>query len=83
VDLFVLWRVVGNAVRAGKLPSAALETIEIQAAAPSLAMRDELKEAHVCKIEHENGILSKQTWAARRGLDFDQEQENLRAAAAV
>jgi capsid protein len=77
-DLFVLWRVVGNAVRAGKLPAAALETIEIQAAAPSLAVRDELKEAHVHKIEHENGILSKQTWSARRGLDFDQEQENLR-----
>jgi capsid protein len=79
-DLFVLWRVVGHAIRAGKLPDAAMEAIEIQAAAPSLAMRDELKEAQVCKIEHENGILSKQTWAARRGLDFDQEQENLRAA---
>ncbi len=82
-DLFVLWRVMGNAVRAGKLPAAALEAIEIQAAAPSLAMRDELKEAHVCKIEHENGILSKQTWSQRRGLDFDQEQENLRAAGEV
>lgn len=77
-DLVVLWRVVGNAVRAGKLPAEATEAIEIQAAAPSLAVRDELKEAHVYKIEHENGILSKQTWSARRGLDFDQEQENLR-----
>lgn len=77
-DLCVLWRVVANAVRAGKLPGAAVETIEIQAAAPSLAVRDELKEAHVHKIEHDAGILSKQTWSARRGLDFDQEQENLR-----
>jgi hypothetical protein len=77
-DLFVLWRVVDNAVRAGKLPAAAVEAIEIQAAAPSLAIRDELKEAHVHKIEHEQGILSKQTWSQRRGLDFDQEQENLK-----
>ncbi|MEX2186068.1 MAG: phage portal protein [Pirellulales bacterium] len=82
-DLFVLWRVVGNAVRAGKLPAAATESIEIQAAAPSLAIRDELKEAHAYKIEHEQGILSKQTWSQRRGLDFDQEQENLRADVAV
>lgn len=82
-DLWVLWRVVENAVRAGKLPAEALTTIEIQAAAPSLAVRDELKEAHVHKIEHEQGILSKQTWSQRRGLDFDQEQANLRADRAL
>jgi hypothetical protein len=78
-DLQILWRVVRNAVAAGKLRPTVLDAIEIQASAPSLAQRDELKEAYVLKIEHEQGILSKQTWSRKRGLDYDQEQTNLRA----
>ncbi len=44
-DLEVMWRVVRGAVAAGRLPSEATSAIEIQATAPSLAVRDQLEEA--------------------------------------
>jgi hypothetical protein len=78
-DLEVLWRVVENAVRAGRLAREALSTIDIQVAAPALAVRDALQEAQVARIEFAHGILSPQTWAQRRGLDYAQEQENIAA----
>jgi capsid protein len=78
-DLDLLWRVIGRAVAAGRLPAAALDTIEIQAAPPSLAVRDPLAEAQVARIQATSGILSPQTWSQRSGLDYDQEQANLAA----
>lgn len=75
-DLQVMWRVVEQAIRFGRLPELACHEIEIQIAAPSLPVRDQLKEAQAFKIEHEAGVLSPQTWCQRRGLDYDQEQEN-------
>ena len=81
-DLEVMWRVVGAAIEAGRLPSDALTLIEIQAGPPSLVVRDPVQEAEVFRIEHEHGILSPQTWSQRRGLDYDQEQENLKQHAA-
>jgi hypothetical protein len=77
-DLEVLWRAIHAAVTAGRLPTEAAELVEIQAAAPSLAVRDALREAQVSRIEHDSGILSAQTWSQRRGLDYDQEQANRR-----
>jgi capsid protein len=77
-DRDVMWRVVGNAVRAGRLPREALDHIEIQISAPSLTVRDTLQEAQVCEIQARNGILSPQTWSLLSGLDYDQEQQNLR-----
>jgi capsid protein len=78
-DLELLWRVIERAVAAGRLPAAALDTIEIQAAPPSLAVRDPLAEAQVARIQATSGILSPQTWSQRSGLDYDQEQANLAA----
>jgi capsid protein len=75
-DLVVLRRAVATAVRFGRLPDAALTEIDLLAATPSLAVRDELAEARVSRIEFESGILSPQTWSQRRGLDYDQEQAN-------
>jgi hypothetical protein len=51
--------------------------VEIQAAPPSLKVRDERMETDISRIEYESGILSPQTWSLRRGLDYDQEQSNL------
>ena len=62
-DLEVMWRVVANAVRAGRLPAEALTAIEIQVGPPTLAVRDPLEEAQVAQIEFAHGILSPQTWA--------------------
>lgn len=78
-DLAVMRRVVGHAAAAGRLRQEALSAIDIQVSPPSLAVRDALSEVQAFRIEHELGILSPQTWAQRRGLDYDQEQENLSA----
>lgn len=77
-DREVLRRVIENAVTSGRLDAAALEAVEVQIEAPSAAMRDAKQEAEVSAIEFANGILSPQTWSLRSGLDFDQEQTNLR-----
>lgn len=79
-DLHVMRRVVQSAVSAARLPYEALTQIEIQASAPTLTVRDALKEAQAFRIEYQCGILSPQTWSQRRGLDYDQEQTNWREA---
>lgn len=76
-DLEVMWRAVGAARRAGRLPVDIAAAIDIQAAAPPLAVRDALKDAQVARIEYQSGILSPQTWSQRRGLNYAQEQANL------
>ncbi len=81
-DLEVMWRVVANAVAAGRLPSEVQTTIEITGVAPTLATRDQLQETQRFQIENAAGILSPQTWSQRLGLDYDQEQANLAAHAA-
>ncbi len=78
-DREVMLRVIKTAVRNGRLPEGALNDIEIQVEAPSLKVRDELDEVHAYQIELQNGVLSPQTWSQRRGLDYEREQENLRA----
>lgn len=78
-DLQVMWRVIRAAVAAGRLGGEVLETIEVQATPPSLAVRDQVKEATVQRIAFESGILSPQTWSQRQGLDYDQEQMNIAA----
>ena len=77
-DLQVMWRVLENAVAAGILPEDVEDDVEIQVGPPTLAVRDALAEAQAARIEMECGILSPQTWSQRRGLDYDQEQTNLR-----
>jgi hypothetical protein len=81
-DLQVMWRVVGNAVAAGRLPSEVQSAVEITGVAPTLATRDQLQETQRFQIENAAGILSPQTWSQRLGLDYGQEQANLAAHAA-
>lgn len=76
-DLQVMRRVVRVAVTAGRLSEEALVDVEIQVGPPALAVRDPRSEAEALRIEHEQGILSPQTWSQRRGLDYDQEQRNI------
>ncbi len=79
-DLAVMRRVLTAAVSAGRLAPEVLTLVEIQAAPPSLAVRDQLKETQTLRIQHQSGILSPQTWSQLAGLDYDQEQTNLQAA---
>ena len=75
-DRAVMWRVVDDAVAAGRLPTDVRDCIEIQITGPSLRVRDQLREAQVDRIAHSHGILSPQSWSQRLGLDYDQEQKN-------
>jgi capsid protein len=71
-DLEVMWRVVENAVAAGRLPAEALSAVDIRAIAPTLAVRDRLKEAQADQILLRNGAMSVQTMALRHGLEPEQ-----------
>jgi len=73
-DLEVLWRVVRTASDVARLPREALADLEIEVVVPSLAVRDELKEAQVAQILVRNRAMSVQTMALRHGLDPDREQ---------
>jgi capsid protein len=76
-DRAVMWRVVENAVAAGRLPQNVRDLVEIQIVPPSLHVRDPLRQAQVDRIAFDSGILSPQTWSQHLGLDYDQEQKNL------
>jgi hypothetical protein len=76
-DSEVMWRVVENAARAGRLPRDVRRLVEVQITPPSLDVRDCLKDAQVDRIAHTSGVLSLQTWSQRLGLDYDQEQKNI------
>lgn len=76
-DCEVMWRVISNAVNAGKLPSDVRRLVDIQIIPPSLQVRDQLRACQVERIAFENQVLSPQTWSLRLGLDYDQEQKNL------
>jgi capsid protein len=77
-DLAVMWRAVEVAAAAGRLPIDVRQLVEIQVGRPSLHVRDALKEAEANRIAFEAGVLSPQTWSQRLGLDYEQEQTNLR-----
>ena len=82
-DRAVMWRVVNNAVNAGRLPHDVRSLVEIQIIPPSLHVRDQLRGAQVDRIAFDSGILSPQTWSQHLGLDYDQEQKNLAVHGAV
>lgn len=73
-DREVMRRVLAAAIAAGRLPSEALETTEIQVVPPPLAVRDRLKEAQADQILLRNGAMSVQTMALRHGLEPDKEE---------
>jgi capsid protein len=75
-DCRVLWRVIDNAVAAGRLPADVRRRVELQVSLPSLHVRDQFRECQVERMAFEAGILSAQTWSQRLGLDYEQEQKN-------
>lgn len=72
-DLEVMWRVVAHAADRGRLPSAALDHVEIRGIPPTLAVRDRLQDARADQILVQAGAMSVQTMAMRQGLDPDRE----------
>ncbi len=82
-DQEVIGRAIDVAVINGRLAEGVLDMVEIQVQAPTLVVRDELKETQKHQIENTSEVLSKQTWAAKAGLDYEQEQANLDADPAI
>ena len=73
-DLELLERMLVHAVGAGRLPPEVLGAVEIQAVAPSLAVRDRLKEAQADQILLRNRAMSVETLSMRHDLDPEKEQ---------
>jgi hypothetical protein len=74
-DLEVMRRVIAAAAQSGRLAADARTAVAIEAVAPTLAVRDRLKEAQADQILLRNRAMSAQTMALRHGLDPDRERE--------
>ena len=74
-DLGVMAHVVQAAIAAERLPPDTLELVDIQAVAPTLAVRDRLQDAQADQILVRNQAMSVETMAARHGLSPDHEQQ--------
>jgi len=74
-DLGVMAHVVQAAIAAERLPPDTLELLDIQAVAPTLAVRDRLQDAQADQILVRNQAMSVETMAARHGLSPDHEQQ--------
>ena len=74
--LAFLWKAIEVAIRVGILPES-VRRLELKTQLPSLVVHDEEKEGKTLGREHDAGVLSKRSWAERRGYDFDVEQARL------
>lgn len=75
-DLELLWRVIDNAVDAGRLSAEVFDSVDVRGISPTLAVRDRLRDAQADQILLRNGAMSVQTMAMRHGLDPEQESRN-------
>ncbi|MGD0899222.1 MAG: phage portal protein [Thermoguttaceae bacterium] len=73
-DVELLWRVVESAVEAGRLPPETRAAVDLRAIAPTLAVRDRLRDAQADQILVKSGAMSAETMAMRHGLDPSQER---------
>jgi len=76
-DLAVMKRAITAAAAAGRLPENILDLVDIDADGPSVQTRDRLKDAQADQILFTAGVMSAQTFAARHGLDYGFEREQL------
>jgi capsid protein len=82
-DLEVMWRVLAHAVVGGLLPADTLTEIEVRAIAPTLAVRDRLRDAQADQILVRAGAMSVATMALRHGLDPEHERQWIALAGSV
>lgn len=75
-DRDVMWRVVNNAVTAGRLSANTRQLVDIQITPPEVVSRNALDDARIMDLAYRRGIVSPQTWSRQLGLDYDQEQQN-------
>lgn len=66
-------------VERGRLPANTLDLVEIDADGPSVRTRDRLKDSQADQILVAARVMSRQTLAARHGLDYAAESERIEA----
>ena len=76
-DIEVLERAIKHAIKKGRLDDNALDLVKIDAEPPAIVSRDVLKETQSDEILNRNHVMSRKTWAARAGLEGDDEQEQI------
>jgi hypothetical protein len=64
-------------VAQGELPAYILDDIELNTTFPSPVVRNGLEESKRRELLNKNKILSRATWAAEEGYDYEQEQSHL------
>lgn len=80
----IVWKALRIAADAGRFRrygagyAELLRSIEIQIAAPTIAVRNRHEETQTRALLHQAGVLSKQTWAAQEGLDWELEKRSER-----
>ena len=76
-DAEIIRLALEHAVASGVVPQQALDQVEIVAEAPNVQTRDRLKEAQADQVLRNQRVMSKATLAARHGLVWKDEQENM------
>jgi hypothetical protein len=71
----VFWRVLLIGVDRGDLPLAVVDAVDVRVQGQTAARRDPFKETERLQRLYLAGILSKKSWAAAEGLDFQSEQD--------
>ncbi|MGW8255901.1 MAG: phage portal protein [Thermoguttaceae bacterium] len=74
-DVRVMRRAVRHAISCGRLPAEALAETDIRGTAPTLAVRDRLKDTQADQILVRSGAMSVATMALRNGLDPEHERK--------
>lgn len=78
-DMKTMMRAIRHAEYSGLLPVGTTDQVKFAIEPPSVQVRDGLKEAQTAQIYLGQGILSPQTATTQIGLDYEQEQANLKA----
>jgi len=77
----IIWRAIEIAAKADWFRPFKYEDILAMVAVhiepPQVAIANRIENATVHEIQHRNGVLSKQTWRMREGLDNDEEKAKL------
>ena len=78
-DLELIDDAIEWAIQCKRLPEGILDEVEIQVELPQLSTRDAAAEANANKTYLDAKVLSRQTLSSKLGLEYDQEQENIKA----
>ena len=82
-ELEVMWRVIQGAVQSGRLPAEALTSLDVQATAPTVVVRDRLKEALADQILVRKKAMSTQTMSMRHGPAPHRERQRIKELVVV